>query len=337
MRWRLKVLSGGVHQLQPLLVPNAPRCHLHRARLLTACYIDASIPQGHPLTEFDGCKRSCRRALQKHNERRCVAGRHALQVGAHCVAVDELACQNWKSGRASRGVPGVLRLPCCLLPSHTPGHWLLLYCHAATCSLPSFAPLPPICLPCRRVKPNSTGSGGSAGAAQPADGSAAAAAAPPAAAPQLLPMHLGAPSLVTSAAASLVPPPPAFLPPPAPLQLGGQPPLFSGSRCAAAAAVGGPLPQEVAHARAQMEALRLTQQPNQWVLLPQSLLEQHVPQLLAAALSVHGLAGPQQAAVQPPPQPLLVRAPLPAPRIRAPGYGPQLYSLLQGEFDGSGI
>lgn len=150
-------------------------------------------------------------------------------------------------------------------------------------------------------------------------------------------MHLGAPSLVTSAAASLAPPPPALLPPPAPLQLGGQPPLFSGSRCAAAAAAGGPLPQEVAHARAQMEALRLTQQPNQWVLLPQSLLEQHVPQLLAAALSVHGLAGPQQAALPPHPQPLLVRAPLPAPRIRAPGYGPQFYSLLQGEFDGSGI
>lgn len=164
--------------------------------------------------------------------------------------------------------------------------------------------------------------------------------------PPLLPMHLGAPSLVTSAAASLAAPPPALLPPPLPLQLGGAPHMLAAGRCdpAAGGPLQGQLPPEVAHARAQMEALRLTQQPNQWVLLPQSLLEQHVPQLLAAALTVGGLAGSQQAPppapplqlpVQPPP--LLVRAPLPAPRLTGPLGGPQFYSLLQGEFDGSGI
>lgn len=157
-----------------------------------------------------------------------------------------------------------------------------------------------------------------------------------------MPFRLGAPSLVTSAAATLPAPPPAQLMHPLPFQLAAQPlpPLSAGS--CSAAATGGYLPQEVAHARAQMEALRLTQQPNQWVLLPQRLLEQHVPQLLAAALAVGGLAQQQPQAPQPlqlpPPQaPLLVHAPLPAPRARAPGSGLEFFSLLQGEFDGSGI
>lgn len=157
----------------------------------------------------------------------------------------------------------------------------------------------------------------------------------------MMPLRMAPPSLVTSAAATLPAPPPAQLMPPLPLQLAAQPlqPLGAGS--CSAAATGGYLPQEVAQARAQMEALRLTQQPNQWVLLPQRLLEQHVPQLLAAALAVGGLAQQQQAPhplqLPAPQAPLMVHAPLPVPRVRGPGSGLEYFSLLQGEFDGSGI
>lgn len=140
------------------------------------------------------------------------------------------------------------------------------------------------------------------------------------------PLLPAAPSLVTSAASALPPVVPPPLPPPLQLTM---PPLGSGL-CGAAGQ-----PQAVAHARAQFEALRLTQNPNQWVLLPQRLLEQHIPQLLAAAMTVGGPPEPPEPPRPSPP--VLVLQPLPPPTLRAPGTAPGCWSLLQGEFDGSGI
>ena len=142
------------------------------------------------------------------------------------------------------------------------------------------------------------------------------------------PLLPAAPSLITSAASTL--PPAAPLPLPPPLQLAM--PLLAAGQCGAAATAGQPL--AVAQARAQFEALQLTQQ-QQWVLLPQRLLEQHVPQLLAAALTVGGPPEPPRPRCRSPP--VLVLQPLPPPMLRAPGAAPQYCSLLHGEFDGSGI
>ena len=149
-RWlrRLKVLTIGLAPAAAIAC--AKRSPLHRHRLLTACFIDASIPQGHPLTEFDGCKRSCRKALQKHNERRCVAvpACPASWRPLRCCCWAEPVRQNWKLLR-QEGVQGGARRACGCSAASFPAthtvHWLMLSCHiTALLTTQVSLPCPPL-------------------------------------------------------------------------------------------------------------------------------------------------------------------------------------------------